>query len=115
MHINKRYSQTETLTAVFLNIRSAVRIAHTGMTCEDVILNVMEAVQCIAKIIPRGWSNIQSLNIKSANSIALPIYTSLPNNIDVIEKNSQSKKRKTEDVKKRGKGTKKRRIKEVSS
>jgi ribosome biogenesis protein UTP30 len=78
----------------------------------------MEGVSEIAKIIPRGWTNIQSLNIKSSNSIALPIHTSLPDNIEAIVKTPQIKKRKVEDEKKTekktGKKSKKRKLEVVN-
>ena len=84
---------------------SAIRIAHTGMSPDEIISNIMEGVSEIAKIIPRGWTNIQSLNIKSSNSIALPIHTSLPDNIEAIVKTPQIRKRKVEDEKKTEKKT----------
>ena len=89
-------------------ISSAIRIAHTGMNAEEIISNIMEGVSEIAKIIPRGWMNIQSLNIKSPNSIALPIHTSLPDNIEAIVNKPQMKKRKVED--KKEKKSKKRKL-----
>ena len=76
--------------------KSAIRIAHTGMTAEEIVENISKAVAHIAKIIPRGWTNIQSLNIKSSNSIALPIHTSLPESIEVIDNEPAKKKRKVE-------------------
>ena len=40
--------------------------------------NVSVAMKGVSNRIPRGWSNIQSIHIKSVDSIALPVYTSLP-------------------------------------
>lgn len=76
---------------------SGIRIGHTGMSAEEIITNIMEGVSEITKIVPRGWTNIQSLNIKSSNSIALPIHTSLPDNIEAIVKEPLINKRKAED------------------
>ncbi|EDO48328.1 predicted protein, partial [Nematostella vectensis] len=56
---------------------SAMKVGHTGQEKKEVISNIVEAVSGLAKIIPRGWNNIQSLNIKTSNSISLPIYNSL--------------------------------------
>ena len=67
------------------------------MSPEEIINNIMEGVSEIAKIIPRGWTNIQSLNIKSSSSIALPIHTSLPDNIEAIAIEPQTKKRKADE------------------
>ena len=69
------------------------------MSPEEITNNIVEGVSEIAKIIPRGWSNIQSLNIKSSNSIALPIHTSLPHNIEAIANKPKAKKRKVEQKK----------------
>lgn len=70
-------------------------MAHTGQTIEQAVENVVSAVSEIARIVPRGWNNIQSLNLKTSDSISLPIYTSLPEKSLAIE-NSQppNKKRK---------------------
>lgn len=66
------------------------------MTADEIVDNIVEAVREIAKIVPRGWTNIQSLNIKSSNSIALPIHTALPDAVEVISKEPAKKKRKVE-------------------
>ena len=55
-------------------------MAHTGQTAEEAVENVVAAVAEITKIVPNGWSNIQSLNLKTTDSVALPIYSSLPDN-----------------------------------
>ena len=99
-----------TLISVGQGSCSAIRIAHTGMNSEEIVSNIMEGVSEIAKIIPRGWTNIQSLNIKSPNSIALPIHTSLPDNIEAIVTKPQIKKRKGGEEKKAGKKSKKRKL-----
>ncbi|KAI8907299.1 ribosomal protein L1/ribosomal biogenesis protein [Gorgonomyces haynaldii] len=39
--------------------------------------NIMEIVEQAAKKIPGKWNNIQSINVKTNNSAALPIYTSV--------------------------------------
>jgi len=55
--------------------------------------NVVSAVSEIAKIVPRGWNNIQSLNLKTTDSISLPIYTSLPEKSLAIEDTQPLKKK----------------------
>ncbi len=89
---------------------SAIRIAHAGMSPDEIVTNIMDGVSEIAKIIPRGWTNIQSLNIKSSDSIALPIHTSLPDNIESIVKKPRAKKRKVEEKKKTEKKNKKKKL-----
>eukprot|EP00122_Pirum_gemmata_P002874 Pgem_evm1s2592 len=55
-----------------------VKIGHTGLTAEQVVANVMSGLEQIVEHIPAKWKSIQSINIKSTNSIALPIYNSDP-------------------------------------
>ena len=64
---------------------SAIKVAHTGQTIEQAVENVVGALSEITRIIPRGWNNIQSLNLKTSDSISLPIYTSLPEKSLAIE------------------------------
>ena len=73
---------------------SAIKVAHTRQTAEEAVENVVAAVAEIAKIVPQGWSNIQSLNLKTTDSIALPIYNSLPDNSSVAETSEPPKKKK---------------------
>lgn len=72
---------------------SAIKVAHTGQTIEQSVENVVSAVSEIAKIVPRGWNNIQSLNLKTSDSISLPIYTSLPEKSLVIDDTQPPKKK----------------------
>lgn len=103
-----------TLISVGHGSCSAIRVAHSGMSPDEIITNIMDGVSEIAKIIPRGWTNIQSLNIKSSNSIALPIHTSLPDNIEAILKEPRTQKRKVEDKIKARKSKKKKLDEDVS-
>ena len=40
--------------------------------------NITQGMRGVASKIPRGWRNIQSVHIKTVDSIALPLYNSLP-------------------------------------
>ncbi|XP_029191869.2 ribosomal L1 domain-containing protein 1-like [Acropora millepora] len=73
---------------------SAIKVAHTRQTAEEAVENVVAAVAEITKIVPQGWSNIQSLNLKTTDSVALPIYNSLPDNSSVAETSEPPKKKK---------------------
>ena len=68
-------------------------MAHTGQTVEQAVENVIAVVAEITKIVPRGWKNIQSLNLKTTDSICLPIYTSLPEKSLAIETSEPPKKK----------------------
>ena len=64
---------------------SAVKVGHSGQTQEQLIENVIAAVSKIAKKVPRGWNNIQSIHLKTSESVALPLYNSLPDVESVID------------------------------
>ena len=57
---------------------SCVRIGRLGLPAHQVVANVLAAVKTVAARVPRGFKNFQSLHLKTVDSIALPIYNSLP-------------------------------------
>ncbi|XP_065065734.1 ribosomal L1 domain-containing protein 1-like [Rhopilema esculentum] len=76
---------------------SAIKVGHSGQSQEELVENIVAVVDEIAKKIPRGWSNIQCIHLKTAESIALPLYNSLPDVENVIERNESPKKKKKLD------------------
>ncbi|KAJ1796083.1 proteasome-interacting protein cic1, partial [Coemansia sp. RSA 2598] len=56
---------------------SAVKVGTTKMTAAQLAENIEGVAKCIAKYVPRGWENIESLGIKAGESLILPIYNSL--------------------------------------
>ena len=75
-------------------IFSAIKVGHSGQTQEQLIANVIAAVAEIAKIVPRGWSNVQSVHLKTSESVALPLYDSLPDVENVMDSTEPPKKKK---------------------
>lgn len=73
-------------------------MSHTGQSIEQAVENVVSAVSEITKIVPRGWNNIQSLNLKTSDSIALPLYTSLPEKSHIIEDSQPPGKRRKKET-----------------
>jgi len=57
---------------------SAVKVARTNMTTEQICENIVAAVSRVAQLIPKKWKNIQAIHIKTNDSVALPIFNSLP-------------------------------------
>eukprot|EP00735_Rhodelphis_limneticus_P001840 TRINITY_DN1253_c0_g1::TRINITY_DN1253_c0_g1_i1::g.26936::m.26936 TRINITY_DN1253_c0_g1::TRINITY_DN1253_c0_g1_i1::g.26936 ORF type:complete len:261 (+),score=33.80,sp/Q5RCE6/RL1D1_PONAB/33.59/1e-39,Ribosomal_L1/PF00687.16/8.6e-56,DUF1390/PF07150.6/0.17,Peptidase_M17_N/PF02789.12/8.7,Peptidase_M17_N/PF02789.12/45 TRINITY_DN1253_c0_g1_i1:46-783(+) len=57
---------------------SAVKVARTEFTVKQVVENIMTAVEGILAQVPKKWKGIQSLHIKTHDSVALPIYAYLP-------------------------------------
>ncbi|KAI9225911.1 MAG: ribosomal protein L1 [Piptocephalis tieghemiana] len=62
---------------------TSVRIGHTGMSSKHVKENILHAVPEIVEHIGKKWRNIQCLSIKTSTSTSLPIYNSLPDDINM--------------------------------
>lgn len=54
-----------------------VKLAHTGMTEAEVSANLMAGIEAVVDKIPNKWKNIKAINIKSTDSVALPVYSNL--------------------------------------
>ncbi|VDB90263.1 unnamed protein product [Peniophora sp. CBMAI 1063] len=54
---------------------TSIKIATLTHTPSQVLSNLQTALPAIAKVVKGGWDNIQSLNIKTSSSAALPIWT----------------------------------------
>ena len=57
---------------------STIKVGNTGMGTESLVANIVSAMEQVAEKLPKKWKNILSLNIKTHDSIALPIWNSLP-------------------------------------
>ncbi|BDA43877.1 Ribosomal L1 domain-containing protein 1 [Coccomyxa sp. Obi] len=55
-----------------------IRVARSSFSAEQCTENILEAVKGALPHIPRKWANVQALHLKAANSAALPIYQTLP-------------------------------------
>lgn len=55
-----------------------MKVGHTGQKTAHVVENIMQGIEKIVQHIPHKWNNIQSVHIKTADSIALPVFNSLP-------------------------------------
>lgn len=56
----------------------AVKVGHTAMSAQEIAENVCAAVGDIGGAVPGKWPAIQTLHLKTAESVALPLYNSLP-------------------------------------
>ncbi|XP_003702567.2 ribosomal L1 domain-containing protein 1 isoform X1 [Megachile rotundata] len=56
-----------------------VQVGHTLMNVDEILENILAACNYLSKNYPGGWDNIRSIRIKTSNSLALPIYTTLKN------------------------------------
>ncbi|KAJ3410959.1 Ribosomal L1 domain-containing protein 1 [Chytridiales sp. JEL 0842] len=57
---------------------SAIKVAHTELTPTEIVENIEAAIPLIVNKIPRKWSNIQSIHLKTSESASLPLYNALP-------------------------------------
>ncbi|KAF9320962.1 hypothetical protein BG000_000544 [Podila horticola] len=73
---------------------TAVKIGLTSQSAAEITANIEAAIPHIIEKIPRKWKNIQAINLKSNESIALPIFNSLPEEgvtrIDIQGKKSEA-------------------------
>ncbi|CAM9495077.1 unnamed protein product, partial [Discosporangium mesarthrocarpum] len=60
-----------------------LKLANTSMTEDQVVENIVAGVAAAVRHVPKKWMNIKSIHIKSSNSVALPIYSSLEE-LDVV-------------------------------
>jgi len=79
----KEYSDRRKLVAshdLFLGWGAccSVKVGRTDFTPKQVAENTMAAIRGLIQKVPRKWKNIQSMHLKSTESIALPIYNALP-------------------------------------
>lgn len=56
----------------------SIRVARGDWAENEVVENVLAVVDGVIQKLRRGWSDVQSVNLKTNKSPALPIYVSLP-------------------------------------
>jgi len=59
---------------------SAVRIGNSAFTQQQVIDNILHSISFIIDKIPKKWKNVQAIFLKTHDSVALPLFNSLPTN-----------------------------------
>jgi ribosome biogenesis protein UTP30 len=52
----------------------SIRAARTTMAEEDIVANMYAAIDAAGEKVPKKWKNIQSIHIKTPQSVALPLY-----------------------------------------
>ncbi|TPX37823.1 hypothetical protein SeMB42_g06859 [Synchytrium endobioticum] len=72
---------------------NAIKIGTTQQSATQITENILHAIPRIVAKIPSGWPNIQSIHIKTAESVALPLYAALPDVVgDEKEETSQERR-----------------------
>lgn len=54
-----------------------IKLANTKMTEDEVVENLVTGLPAVVNKIPRKWKNVKSINIKTSDSIALPVYSNV--------------------------------------
>lgn len=58
---------------------SYIRVGFSDMGQSGLYKNIRAIARKLDTYLPGGWNNVQSLHIKTDESVALPIYQALPN------------------------------------
>ncbi|OWM78765.1 putative ribosome biogenesis protein C8F11.04 [Punica granatum] len=57
---------------------SVVKVGKASMGKKEIAENVLAAINGVAEVVPRKWRNIRSFHLKMLESLALPIYQTVP-------------------------------------
>lgn len=73
-------------TFMFLSAGTCVTVkaGNTGMSESKLLENIQSIAQVVPDKVPKKWSNIRSVSIKTSNSVALPIYNKTPQELEEI-------------------------------
>jgi ribosome biogenesis protein UTP30 len=55
-----------------------VKVGLTTFSRKQVVENIVQALDQVVDKIPKKWGNVQALYLRTADSVALPFYNSLP-------------------------------------
>ncbi|XP_010522088.1 PREDICTED: ribosomal L1 domain-containing protein 1 isoform X3 [Tarenaya hassleriana] len=57
---------------------SVVKVAKLSMGNKEIAENVVAAISGVVDVVPRKWKNVKSIHLKLLESLALPVYQSVP-------------------------------------
>ncbi|KAL6847542.1 hypothetical protein ACP4OV_022568 [Aristida adscensionis] len=70
------------LSSAFLYLRSGtcsgIKVGRLDMGEEEIVDNVMSAIEAAVEKVPKKWANVRALHLKAVDSVALPIYQVVP-------------------------------------
>lgn len=58
---------------------NSVQLGTTTQSAQEIVANIVAGVEQMVEHIPGKWGNVQSLMLRTTNSVALPFYNALPN------------------------------------
>ncbi|NWS72783.1 RL1D1 protein, partial [Crotophaga sulcirostris] len=88
----QKHIQGTTLPVTSKGSCHTARVGHTGMEVDQILDNIMAAVEVIAKKLPKNWKNVKLLHLKTPKSIALPIFTANISNLNELDRQPSLKK-----------------------
>ena len=74
-----------------------VKVGKSAQSQKEVVANAVAAIANAVEVIPRKWANVQSIYMKTNESVALPIYNAMPEPEE--EKEEDEEEHKEEKVK----------------
>ncbi|ORY53080.1 ribosomal protein L1 [Rhizoclosmatium globosum] len=102
--LEKEIQKARSGTFLHLNkgLCNSVKIGTTAQTPSQVVDNIEHSLEIIISKIPGKWENVQSIHLKLSDSVALPLYNSLPEaDLEIeVAKPKVDKKAKDDDKKK---------------
>ncbi|RLN91549.1 hypothetical protein BBJ28_00010965 [Nothophytophthora sp. Chile5] len=94
-----RAASRRTAMHVSAGVCTNVKVARMDMTPEEIVDNILVAMNNCAAHVAKGWSGVQSVSIKTDDSVALPVYNALAPlaKLPPTSKKQTLKKRKLEE------------------
>ncbi|KAL7218927.1 hypothetical protein ACSBR2_012070 [Camellia fascicularis] len=81
-HKNWKEQIEKACTSALLYLRtgtcSVVRIGKASMESGEIVENVIAAIDGVVEVFPKKWAGVRSFHLKFSDSVALPIYQTLP-------------------------------------
>ena len=80
------FCSTADFTKTLTIIRFSNSAGNTAMPLNQLIENVASIIEAAPLKMPRKWANVRSISIKTSDSMALPVYNKVPEEIAEIAK-----------------------------
>ena len=58
---------------------NSVQLGVTSQPAKQIAANIVAGVEQMVDLLPGKWANVQSLMLRTTNSVALPFFNALPN------------------------------------
>lgn len=62
----------------------SIKVARSSQSTDEVLANADAILEAVAGSIPKKWDNVQAVYLRSADSVALPVYQSLPTETKIV-------------------------------